>query len=72
MTAIESFAGCLAFDALIGNTDRHHENWAVIRTSGLLAPAYDHAASLGFDVPERRRTDPSAEAARARARHFPE
>lgn len=72
MTAFESFAGYLAFDALISNTDRHHENWAVIRTSGLLAPTYDHGASLGFNVPERRRADPSGAAARARARHFPE
>jgi hypothetical protein len=72
MTAFESFAGYLAFDALISNTDRHHENWAVIRTSGRLAPTYDHGASLGFNVPERRRADPSAAAARARARHFPE
>ena len=72
MTAFESFAGYLAFDALISNTDRRHENWAVIRTSGRLAPTYDHSASLGFNVPERRRADPSAAAARARARHFAE
>jgi len=43
------FAGYLLFDAWIGNTDRHHENWAIVqRGSGrFLAPSYDHASSLG-------------------------
>jgi hypothetical protein len=66
MTAFESFAGYLAFDALISNTDRHHENWAVIRTSGLLAPITIMGV-VGVQRPERRRADPSAAAARARA-----
>ena len=41
--------GYLALDALIGNTDRHHENWAVVRRGrrSYMAPSYDHAASLG-------------------------
>lgn len=36
-------------DALVGNTDRHHENWALVRRGEIdyLAPSYDHAASLG-------------------------
>jgi hypothetical protein len=50
-TAAHLFAGYLLFDAWIGNTDRHHENWAVLlnRNDGTvhLAPTYDHAASLG-------------------------
>jgi len=50
-TAAHLFAGYLLFDAWIGNTDRHHENWAVLlnRTDAMvhLAPTYDHAASLG-------------------------
>ena len=58
--------GYLAFDALIANTDRHHENWAVVRRGrqAFLAPTYDHAASLGRNETERRmharleRTDP--------------
>lgn len=48
------FIGYLAFDALIGNTDRHHENWGVVVTGGSdarahfsLAPTFDHASSLG-------------------------
>lgn len=45
--------GYLLLDALLGNTDRHHENWALIRSldGGLvLAPSYDHASSLGRDL----------------------
>ena len=70
LTAFESFAGYLAFDALVGNTDRHHENWAVISTTRALAPTYDHGASLGFNVPPRRRADVHRVADRARSRHF--
>lgn len=71
LSAFESFAGYLAFDALIGNTDRHHENWAVIADSGSLAPTYDHGASLGFNVPLARRLNPQRVARLGRARHFP-
>lgn len=52
----EVFTGYLLLDALIGNTDRHHENWAVIEApeeaAGRrhLAPTYDHAACLGFHL----------------------
>lgn len=48
-TAVDLFVGYLLLDALLGNTDRHHENWALIRSldGGLvLAPSYDHASSL--------------------------
>jgi hypothetical protein len=44
------FIGYLLLDALIGNTDRHHENWGAVRTASgdlRLAPTFDHAASLG-------------------------
>lgn len=55
--APDLFVGYLMLDALIGNTDRHHENWAfrrswyegeLIRTE--LAPSYDHASSLGREL----------------------
>ena len=72
LSAFESFAGYLTFDALIGNTDRHHENWAVIRNDQCLAPTYDHGASLGFNVPPRLRTHADSVSNRARSRHFPE
>lgn len=49
----------LTFDALIGNTDRHQENWGfvLIRTPrGLgrrceLSPAFDNGTSLGMERP---------------------
>ena len=43
-------------DALIGNTDRHHENWGILvrRGRGVLlgevAPSFDHASSLGREL----------------------
>jgi hypothetical protein len=50
-TAAQVFAGYLLLDAWIGNTDRHHENWAVLLRrsdrSVHLVPTFDHAASLG-------------------------
>ena len=60
--AWQGFDGCdlmvgyLALDALVSNTDRHHENWAVIRRGrrAFVAPSYDHAASLGRNETERR------------------
>jgi hypothetical protein len=46
------FVHVLAFDCLIGNTDRHHGNWAVIiNESGVwlrLAPLYDNGSSLCY------------------------
>jgi hypothetical protein len=52
------FAGYLLLDALIGNTDRHHENWAIIELQRpdieeryVLAPTFDHASSLGRNEP---------------------
>jgi hypothetical protein len=52
-TPADVFVGYLALDALLGNTDRHHENWGwVIELDGKksivrLAPTFDHASSLG-------------------------
>jgi len=62
LAAADVFCGYLLLDTLIGNTDRHHENWAAIRTPGedsappglQLAPTFDHASSLGRnESPER-------------------
>jgi len=54
------FGGYLVFDALIGNTDRHHENWALLKreagpTDHRLAPSFDHASSLGREMRDERR-----------------
>jgi len=59
MDAAHVFVGYLALDALVGNTDRHHENWGLLRCDGkvALAPTYDHASSLGRELrDEKRRT----------------
>ena len=71
LSAADRFAGYLMFDALIGNTDRHHENWAVVAETHTLAPSYDHGASLGFNVPPQRRGQVELAADRGTARHFP-
>ena len=50
---LDLFIGYLLFDSWIGNTDRHHENWALIKLVSaqyVLAPSYDHAASLGHNL----------------------
>ncbi len=57
--ALDIFIGYLVFDALIGNTDRHHQNWAWIWCTTtiqfLLAPTFDHASSLGRELTDEKR-----------------
>lgn len=67
--AFDSFVGYLMLDALIGNTDRHHENWGVVepgladssqlplplKDEARLAPSYDHASSLGRELDDVKR-----------------
>lgn len=57
MTAAQVFVGYLAVDALIGNSDRHHENWGWLRSGDqvALAPTYDHASSLGRELRDEKR-----------------
>ena len=51
----------MVLDALIGNTDRHHENWGILRMRiddkwwGNLAPSFDHASSLGRELMDEKR-----------------
>lgn len=60
-TAWDVFAGYLLLDAWIGNTDRHHENWALVesaaggRAERRLAPTHDHGSSLGRNEPDWKR-----------------
>jgi hypothetical protein len=58
-TAFDWFAGYLVLDALVGNTDRHQENWGVIRRarSSHLAPSFDHASCLGFQISDAERVE---------------
>lgn len=58
-SALDSFVGYLLLDALVGNTDRHQDNWATIRSPAgrWLAPSFDHASSLGFQLSDGERLD---------------
>jgi len=76
----ETFVGYLVLDALVGNTDRHQENWAVIERGGSrrMAPSFDHASCLGFQLSDEQRSErlassdynmsPEAYAARGRSK----
>jgi len=62
-SASDVFVAYLMLDALIGNTDRHHENWAIIvdqqGASGAIraeiAPTFDHASSLSRELTDENR-----------------
>lgn len=56
-SAGDVFVGYLMLDALISNTDRHHENWGLIITGSQLslAPTFDHASSLGRNESDENR-----------------
>jgi hypothetical protein len=51
-----AIADYLVLDAIIGNTDRRHENRAILRKrvgdrwQGIVAPTFDHASSLGREL----------------------
>jgi len=57
---IEVWAGYFLFDALIGNTDRHQDNWGILwhdtiapnPRQGVYAPAFDNGTSLGYNLTE--------------------
>lgn len=61
--AARVFAGYLLLDALVGNQDRHDENWGMIYTPKLeiaegafvLAATFDHASSLGRNETDANR-----------------
>ena len=67
-TARDLFVGYLLLDALIGNGDRHHENWGFVtsrqaNSSDLLylSPTYDHASCLGRELLDDKRKVRSVE-----------
>lgn len=59
--AKSQFAEYLVLDAVVGNTDRHSENWGTLRLYEVyrsvesLAPSYDHGSSLGRELMDERR-----------------
>jgi hypothetical protein len=71
---IAFWAKLLAFDALIGNTDRHSENWGLLANKPpgetdwqfIMAPAFDHGTSLAYQVRDEDITRESAPAAISR------
>lgn len=59
--SMTNLAGYVVLDALILKTDRHHENWALLRTIEAdgavlhrIAPTFDHASSLARNEPSER------------------
>lgn len=54
------FLGYLMLDALVGNQDRHDENWGLILLPDgriTLAPTFDHASSLGRNERDAERME---------------
>jgi hypothetical protein len=58
-SASDAFAGYLLLDALVANTDRHHENWSVLQHHGssYLSPCYDLGTCLGFQLTDAQRRE---------------
>ncbi|HEX9199489.1 MAG TPA: HipA domain-containing protein [Acidobacteriaceae bacterium] len=62
---LRQLATYATLDALIGNTDRHHENWGLLfslelaakRSSVIVAPSFDHASSLGRELTDAHREE---------------
>lgn len=59
-TGADVMAGYLMLDCLIGNQDRHDENWGLVGCPSdpprlWLAPTFDHASSLGRNETDERR-----------------
>jgi hypothetical protein len=76
--AKEWWARTIAFDAVIGNVDRHSRNWGILinpvreGTRYELAPAFDNGSSLGYNFPEEalaRQTEADAIANLVRKGH---
>lgn len=68
-TAQDLFIGYILLDALIGNGDRHHENWGFVQSRQAnsskllyLSPTYDHASCLGRELLDAKRKVRSVEA----------
>lgn len=53
---LQNFVSILLFDALIGNTDRHQDNWGLVWDKELkyafLSPAFDNGTAMGHEILE--------------------
>lgn len=59
ISAFGVFAGYLILDAIVGNTDRHQQNWGAVEAVDgelRLAPTFDHASCLGFMLSDDARS----------------
>lgn len=63
-TAVDVMVAYLVLDALIGNGDRHEQNWSVLRSrlegtesTDALSATYDLEASLGFQLSDEQKSD---------------
>ncbi len=63
-SAVDVMVGYLVLDALIGNGDRHEQNWSILRARSsiddlrdAIAPSYDVEASLGFQLSDYQRSE---------------
>ena len=58
-TGFDVLAGYLTFDAWIANSDRHEQNWAVLRAGSelYLCGSYDHSSSMGWNVSDTQRAE---------------
>lgn len=59
---LRTLSGFIVLDAIICNTDRHHDNWGLLRgpfgrgkAKHQVAPSFDHASSLGRELADERR-----------------
>ena len=59
LSGYDVWTGYLVLDAWTAGRDRHHENWALIRTRDerRLAPSFDHGNALGFAENDELRTE---------------
>jgi hypothetical protein len=56
---LDAWAKIIVFDALMGNTDRHQENWGIVNRNAKLpqliqklelSPAFDNGTSMGVEI----------------------
>ena len=60
---LDYWSEALVFDALMGNTDRHHDNWGIIyrypdqQVRAGMAPLFDNGTSMGHEIIESNLVD---------------
>ena len=58
---LEDLVSYALLDGLVGNTDRHHENWMIANVHSYgdmiteIMPSFDHASSLGRELTDEKR-----------------